>query len=176
LAQQLCERNNGFKDVSALSIFLTTSPEWSVLFASQSKGELTTYSIVLGDINGQLKQAFAKLTSLHTKNNFSLAIVTGNLFADDDDAVVDLLTGKITIPLPTYFTIATNPLPQQIIDKIDKDEEVGQDWGLSVTGAHFTDCRCRYAQIFTFSENAAQLKHPRALRSLHLVANLMKIL
>jgi hypothetical protein len=68
---------------------------------------------------------------LHTTNNFSLAIVTGNLFADDDDAVVDLLTGNITIPLPTYFTVATNPLPQQIIDKIEKDEEVGGAWAIS---------------------------------------------
>jgi hypothetical protein len=104
-------------------------PNGGFLFAPQSEGELTTYSIVLGNINGQLKQAFAKLTSLHTKNNFSLAIVTGNLFADDDDAVVDLLTGKITIPLPTYFTVATNPLPQQIIDKIEKDEEVRRGVG-----------------------------------------------
>jgi hypothetical protein len=125
-AERLCERNNDFKDVSALSILLATSPNGSFLFSPLLEGELTTYSIVLGDINGQLQQAFAKLTSLHAKNNFSLAIVTGNLFADDDDAVVDLLTGKITIPLPTYFTVATNPLPQQIIDKIEKDEEVGR--------------------------------------------------
>ena len=111
--------------MSVLSQFSSQlPPNGAFLFASQSEGELTTYSIVLGDINGQLQQAFAKLTSLHTKNNFSLAIVAGNLFADDNDAVVDLLTGKITIPLPTYFTVATHPLPQQIIDKIEKDEEV----------------------------------------------------
>jgi hypothetical protein len=115
-----------------------------------------------------LKQAFAKLTNLHTKNNFSLAIVVGNLFSEDNDAVADLLTGKISIPLPTYFTVATNSLPQQIIDKIEKDEEVKQKWGPSFTGVHFTDPRYRYAQIFTFSENEAQPRHQRALRSLHL--------
>jgi hypothetical protein len=81
-------------------------------------------SIVLGDLNGQLSPAFTKLATLHTKNNFSLAIVTGNLFAEDNDAVLDLLAGKITIPLPTYFRVGTAPLPQRIIEKIEKDEEV----------------------------------------------------
>jgi RNAse (barnase) inhibitor barstar len=81
-------------------------------------------SIVFGDLNGQLAGAFTKLTTLHSKNSFSFAIATGNLFAEDDDAVSDLLTGKITIPLTTYFTVGTRPLPQRIIEKIEKDEEV----------------------------------------------------
>jgi hypothetical protein len=85
---------------------------------------LTYSSIVLGALNGQLSAAFTKLTTLHTKNNFSLAIITGNLFAEDDDAVSDLLAGKITVPLSTYFTVGTSPLPKRIIEKIEKDEEV----------------------------------------------------
>ncbi|PQE29264.1 putative meiotically up-regulated protein [Rutstroemia sp. NJR-2017a BBW] len=80
--------------------------------------------IVLGDINGQLQSAFVKLTSLHSKNNFSVAIVAGNLFDGDDDAVADLLAGRITVPLPTYFTVGTSPLPPRIIEKIEKDEEI----------------------------------------------------
>ncbi|KAF4629972.1 hypothetical protein G7Y89_g8171 [Cudoniella acicularis] len=80
--------------------------------------------IVLGDVNGQLQQAFSKLTSLHAKNNFSLAIVTGNLFAEGDDSVSDLLEGKISIPLSTYFTVGTRALPSRIIEKIEKDEEI----------------------------------------------------
>jgi hypothetical protein len=71
-----------------------------------------------------LQPAFAKLKSLHSKNNFSVAIVTGNLFDGDDDAVADLLAGNIAIPLPTYFTVGTSPLPPRIIEKIEKDEEV----------------------------------------------------
>lgn len=82
------------------------------------------HSIVLGDVNGQLSAAFTKLTTLHTKNNFSLALITGDLFADDGDAVSDLLARKIAIPLPTYFTVGTNPLPTRVIEKIEKDEEV----------------------------------------------------
>lgn len=80
--------------------------------------------IILGAINGQLQVAFSKLSTLHAKNNFSFAIVTGNLFAEDDDAVVELLAGNIAVPLPTYFTVGTNPLPARVIEKIGKDEEV----------------------------------------------------
>jgi hypothetical protein len=60
---------------------------------------------------------------LHAKNNFSFAIIAGNLFSEDNDVVSDLLADKITIPLPTYFTVGTSPLPQRIIEKIEKDEE-----------------------------------------------------
>ncbi|PSS16926.1 hypothetical protein M430DRAFT_59319 [Amorphotheca resinae ATCC 22711] len=80
--------------------------------------------IVLGDVNGQLQPAFTKISALHAKNNFSLALVCGNLFSEDNDDVANLLSGNITIPLPTYFTVGSTPLPQRIIEKIDKDEEI----------------------------------------------------
>ncbi|TAQ84982.1 hypothetical protein B7494_g6690 [Chlorociboria aeruginascens] len=80
--------------------------------------------IVLGDVNGQLQTVFSKVSSLHAKNNFSLALVAGNLFAEDDNAVSDLIAEKISIPLPTYFTVGTAPLPHRIIEKIEKDEEI----------------------------------------------------
>ncbi|CZR50215.1 probable meiotically up-regulated gene 161 protein [Phialocephala subalpina] len=80
--------------------------------------------IVLGAVNGQLKSAFTKLSTLHTKNSFSFAIVVGNLFAEDDDAVSELLAGSIAVPLPTYFTVGTSPLPARINEKIKKDEEI----------------------------------------------------
>ena len=68
---------------------------------------------------------FTKLSTLQAKQNFSIALVTGNLFAEDDETVADLLAGKISIPLPTYFTVGTTPLPQSIIERIEKDEDVG---------------------------------------------------
>lgn len=79
---------------------------------------------MLGAVNGQLQLAFTKLSSLHAKNKFSFAIVAGDLFAEDNDAVTELLAGNIAIPLPTYFTVGTSPLPARIIEKIEKDEEV----------------------------------------------------
>jgi hypothetical protein len=57
-----------------------------------------------------LQAIFVKLTSLHSKNNFSIAIVAGNLFDGDDDAVANLLAGNIAIPLPAYSTVGTSPL------------------------------------------------------------------
>jgi hypothetical protein len=71
-----------------------------------------------------LEPVFTKLTALHKKNNFALAIVAGNLFSEDNDVVVNLLAGKIEIPLPTYFTVGTSPLPGRIIEKLERDEEV----------------------------------------------------
>ncbi|XMA19358.1 hypothetical protein WAI453_012149 [Rhynchosporium graminicola] len=85
--------------------------------------------LVLGDIYGHLQSTFTKVSSLHAKNHFSLAIVAGNLFAEDETAVDELLGGKISIPLPTYFTVGTTALPQRIVDKIEKDEEARDGLG-----------------------------------------------
>jgi hypothetical protein len=92
---------------------------------------------------------------LHTKNNFSLAVIAGNLFAEDNAAVSELLAGEIAIPLPTYFTVGTNPLPQRIIEKIEKDEEVGFNSGAqpgSSANSH------RSARTSTSSESEAPQK------------------
>jgi hypothetical protein len=75
-------------------------------------------------VNGQFQTLFTKLTTLHGKNSFSFAIIAGNLFANDDDAVSDLLAERISVPLPTYFTVGSNPLPQRVVDKLLKDEDV----------------------------------------------------
>jgi hypothetical protein len=81
-------------------------------------------SLVIGAVNGQLKSVFAKVAKLQEKNNFSLAIVTGDLFAEDDETVADLLAENISIPLPTYFTVGIKTLPQSVVDKLTKDDEV----------------------------------------------------
>ena len=82
-------------------------------------------SFVIGNVNGQLESAFAKLTALHSKNNFSLALVVGNLFNEQDDgAVTNLLEGKIEVPVSTYFTVGNTALPSRIVEKIEKDEEI----------------------------------------------------
>ncbi len=86
---------------------------------------------MLGDVNGQLQPVFKKISTLHEKNKFSLAIVAGNLFSEDNDSVSGLLAGNISIPLPTYFTVGITPLPQRIIDKIEKDEEVSVNLSLT---------------------------------------------
>lgn len=80
-----------------------------------------------------MQQTFAKLATLHAKNNFALAIATGNLFSEDDAALADLIEGKIIVPLPIYFTVGSAPLPQAIIEKIEKDEEVFMLEGISLS-------------------------------------------
>ncbi|KAJ4165631.1 hypothetical protein LMH87_007255 [Akanthomyces muscarius] len=80
--------------------------------------------IVLGSLNGNLEPAFKKLASLHAKNSFALALLTGDVFTPEtDDSVIDaLLDGAYALPLPTYFTVGTHPLPERIAAKVQADE------------------------------------------------------
>ncbi|MCJ1413798.1 hypothetical protein MMC32_000123 [Xylographa parallela] len=83
--------------------------------------------VIVGAIAGQIPPVFEKLSKLHAKNSFSLAIVAGDLFADpaiaspeDEETVSSLLAGNFSIPLPTYFTIGNHALPQKIIDRLEE--------------------------------------------------------
>ncbi|OAA48716.1 CwfJ domain protein [Metarhizium rileyi] len=82
--------------------------------------------IVVGSLNGQLEPAFRKLATLHAKNQFSLAILTGDVFtpSTDDSVVSALLDGSLEAPLPTYFTIGTHSLPARIATKVEAGEEI----------------------------------------------------
>jgi hypothetical protein len=89
---------------------------------------LLTYpsSIVLGSLNGNFEPAFKKLAALHAKQSFSFAIVTGDLFGadQDDDALTRLLAGQVSVPLSTYFTVGTIPLPKRVIERVKDGEDV----------------------------------------------------
>jgi hypothetical protein len=87
-------------------------------------------SVVIGDVNGQLKPVFQKLGALHAKNNFAFAIIVGSLFGDATDAsgadqvdVQDLLDGKVEVPLPTYFALPRHPLPPAVVDKLESSND-----------------------------------------------------
>ncbi|KAF4983764.1 hypothetical protein FZEAL_887 [Fusarium zealandicum] len=82
--------------------------------------------IVMGSLEGKLEPAFKKLATLHSKNNFTMAILTGDVFSStqDDETVTMLLDGTIEAPLPTYFTIGNHPLPPRIAAKVEADEEI----------------------------------------------------
>lgn len=69
---------------------------------------------------------FEKLSKLHLKNSFSLAIIVGELFADpvessseEDEIVSALVDCKITVPLPTYFTVGRRSLPEKIVQQLE---------------------------------------------------------
>lgn len=81
-------------------------------------------------MNGNFRAVFEKISKLHAKNSFSLAIILGDLFADptaaspqDEENVKALLKGEIKIPLATYFTLGKHPLPAEISDKIQKSDD-----------------------------------------------------
>ncbi|PTD12370.1 CWF19-like protein mug161 [Fusarium culmorum] len=71
--------------------------------------------IVLGSLNGQLEPAFKKLATLHAKNNFSMAILTGDVFSatQDDESVAALLEGTLQ-----------PPFAPRIAAKVEAEEEI----------------------------------------------------
>lgn len=80
---------------------------------------------MFGSVNGRLRSAFGKLATLHAKNAFDFAIVTGSLFSEDqdDDELNAFMSGEIPIPISTYFTVGTTALPQRVLDWIESEGE-----------------------------------------------------
>ncbi|KAL9127565.1 MAG: hypothetical protein Q9217_003582 [Psora testacea] len=87
--------------------------------------------IVVGPVEGRF-ELFEKLSKLHAKNSFSLALILGDLFPEPaassgktEDAVASLLKGDINIPMPTYFTLGRHHLPERVQAKLqDTNGEV----------------------------------------------------
>lgn len=80
-------------------------------------------------MEGHFREVFDKLSKLHEKNSFSFAIILGDLFAspteatsEDEENVESLLSGKISVPLSTYFSVGRHPLPPSIIQKIENSD------------------------------------------------------
>ncbi|KAI1918230.1 hypothetical protein LOZ58_006068 [Ophidiomyces ophidiicola] len=85
--------------------------------------------IVIGGVFSAFEEVFSKVQKLLAKQNFSFAIVAGDLFGETSDPsnsgkLEALLQGKIIIPLPTYFTVGHYQLPDAVVEKLEKDDEV----------------------------------------------------
>ncbi|KAG0643773.1 CwfJ C-terminus 1-domain-containing protein-like protein [Tuber brumale] len=87
--------------------------------------------LVIGATNGRFIEAFAKITALHAKNNFSLSLLLGDLFSDpsqttseETENIKRLLHGEIRVPLPIYFGLGQHSLPVPVREKINSSGEV----------------------------------------------------
>ena len=88
---------------------------------------LMSYSLVVGAIQGHLKDAFKKISKFHSKQDFAIALIVGDVFGQGSEAdaeLTELLSGSIAIPLPTYFTVGDSSLPSQVIDKLESSAEI----------------------------------------------------
>ena len=81
-------------------------------------------------MQGRFIEVFEKISKLHAKTTFSLAIILGDLFVDptatspdDEKNLSSLLNGDINVALPTYFTLGKHPLPQQVIAKLESSDD-----------------------------------------------------
>ncbi|KAL1384980.1 CwfJ C-terminus 1-domain-containing protein-like protein [Phyllosticta capitalensis] len=82
--------------------------------------------VVVGGVNGQYLDVFKKVAGLHAKNSFAFAIVVGDLFKDpassteeDEKNIEELISGKIEVALPTYFSLGSKPLPTKVAEKLE---------------------------------------------------------
>ena len=85
--------------------------------------------VVVGNVNCELQDVFTKLAKLHVKQSFSFAVIAGDLFGDcssdhELQQMTALLQGSISVPLPTYFTLGSKPLPARVIEQIEANDEV----------------------------------------------------
>ncbi|EGD98447.1 CwfJ domain-containing protein [Trichophyton tonsurans CBS 112818] len=84
--------------------------------------------IVVGGVNS-FREVFGKLEKLQAKQQFACAIIAGDLFGelstgDSKDDLSALLRGVIHVALPTYFTVGRNGIPDEVAEKLTKDDEV----------------------------------------------------
>lgn len=69
---------------------------------------------------------FSKVTALHNKTKFDLAIIAGNFFTNpestsnaDIEKLQHLLDGQVRVPLPTYFGLGSHDMPEKARFKLD---------------------------------------------------------
>ena len=101
---------------------------FSCLRLYQNTSRLTIFRVVVGAIEGRF-DVFEKLSKLHAKNSFSLALFLGDFFANPDvsaeeseDMVTSLLNGNVLIPLPTYFTLGRYSLPMKVQARLEQTD------------------------------------------------------
>ena len=88
---------------------------------------MTLASAAIGPVKGRLREIFQTLAILDERNNFNLALIIGDVFADpacassgSDDEIGELLRGDIVVPVPTYFTTGLYALPSTILSLHEK--------------------------------------------------------
>ncbi|EFE33173.1 uncharacterized protein ARB_07925 [Trichophyton benhamiae CBS 112371] len=87
------------------------------------------HSIVVGGVNSSFREVFGKLEKLQAKQQFACAIIAGDLFGElstgnSKGDLSALLRGVIQVALPTYFTVGKNGIPDEVAEKLTKDDEV----------------------------------------------------
>lgn len=78
-------------------------------------------SLAIANPRGQFTQLLAKVAAIEKKyGRFGALFILGDLFATGDQTEAiqaeegDLLSGKVSIPLPTYFYLSGSPLPERL--------------------------------------------------------------
>ncbi|CCJ30061.1 unnamed protein product [Pneumocystis jirovecii] len=84
----------------------------------------TSKVLVFGSSDGNFKKIFEKTCILNKKHNFDFLLCIGDFlpeFNTNDSEVIDLVEGKIHIPIITYFSIGKQRLHKEIEEKAFKN-------------------------------------------------------
>ncbi|KAI5797913.1 CwfJ C-terminus 1-domain-containing protein-like protein [Peziza echinospora] len=88
--------------------------------------------LVIGALNGSLSQFLPKLSALHSKQQFTLAICVGDVFSsnssaeEEEEFLQQLVRGEHTIPLPIYFSVGRARMPAVVEEKLKKGGGAGE--------------------------------------------------
>ena len=84
----------------------------------------------MGPVEGAFTAVFEKLAKINTKQSFTLAFLLGDVFAsptdatvEDEETVLRLIQGRIEVPIPTYFTLGKQPLPKNVVEKLQTSDD-----------------------------------------------------
>ncbi|KAH9276476.1 hypothetical protein BASA83_001175 [Batrachochytrium salamandrivorans] len=99
---------------------LSTSPHFS-------KSSIEIYRLVVGPLGSKLKKALDKIATINQNHGpFELLLCAGDFFGPDQqqqqEDLEGILSGTITIPLPTYFMPGKHTLSPGIMNLISKTE------------------------------------------------------
>lgn len=88
-------------------------------------------------MNGDLATLLPRLTTLHAKQNFTMAVIVGDLFPPEvsdgggsggDELLRKLWNGELEIPLPVYFSVGRSEVSETVMKRLEEclEEHAGE--------------------------------------------------
>lgn len=79
-------------------------------------------SLVVGAQPDSLASTIKKVSTIHGKSGpFDCCLLLGNVCSKQDERLDQVLNGSVPVPLPCYFTMGSQPLPENIVEKVEQN-------------------------------------------------------
>lgn len=78
-------------------------------------------SLVVGAQPNSLASTIKKVSTIHGKSGpFDCCLLLGDVCSKQDETLDQVLNGSVPVPLPCYFTMGSQPLPENVIEKAEQ--------------------------------------------------------